>query len=615
MTIRFTLPTAILTCVLSLGLALTLPAGDPSDLDLEKYAEELQGIGKREPKCLVDAHGLPQRVIITRNGTVMFEQPKDGAKPLKTLALYERLFLYVEDTGNGFLRLGTDPFGEGPTGWVPEAFCLQWNHDEMLFLNDASVPDEVRRIHVWRTHEDALKGDPSTAIYSENIEPGRGNVSDLFFPVLEKDRTGTLYKIGFLFGGDGGNRNEYGQKLTPREINEIAHNLHIVNVQLVMDATGSMAAHIAEAKRRATEVVDALERDLVLQSLTTEGKRIDLTVNFGLLAFRDRGDEFEIKTFVPLTNDRERIKTQIASLEAAGGGDEPELVVPALQAALATEGLVRGALNVIVLIGDAPPHEQEESILTELGHSIKAKYCSVQALVCGESAVTSATFETIATASGGKTHKIADAKEAIDQILTELKTRLSGLPIEEALVEGTVQDGQSFRKAGQSLGLSARETRMLGKFLVARGADVAPAESEFRSGWIKVRPGTQTRLKLHVYTPRWKLAQTLASMLGISQRITLRKNLAKDAPALVKSFLGLQAGGASSAVGLDKSGQSVADRAQGLPETTPGVERGERAAVQFNQQNRAKILKLIEYWRNVSLWEHEFCWIPVELLP
>ena len=45
-------------------------------------------------------------------------------------------------------------------------------------------------------------------------------------------------------------------------------------------------AKIAEAKAKATEIVRSLEEGLVLKQLTPDGKRINLTVNFGLVAYR-----------------------------------------------------------------------------------------------------------------------------------------------------------------------------------------------------------------------------------------------------------------------------------------------------------------------------------------
>ena len=95
---RNTLLVAIVACLRLYVCAY----GQDKEIDLEQYAKELSGITHRRPACLVDEHGLPNRVIINRNGAGMFEEPKPKSKRTRTLSLYDRLYLYVDDTGVGF---------------------------------------------------------------------------------------------------------------------------------------------------------------------------------------------------------------------------------------------------------------------------------------------------------------------------------------------------------------------------------------------------------------------------------------------------------------------------------------------------------------------------------
>lgn len=581
-------------------------------LDLKEYEDELSGVVKREPSCLVDKNGLPRRVIVTRNGAGLFEKPEEGAKRIKSVGMFDRLYLYVEETA-GFRRVGGDPFGEAAAGWIPSSFCLDWNSDEGLFLNSASIPDDVKQVLVWKTAEDAIEGDPEKAIFSEN--PAEAHASDVFFPVLQRDTTGTAFQIGFVFGGDQGNRNQYGKQLSEQERTQVLRNLSVINIVLLMDSTGSMSGRIEEAKNRAVALVDRLEHDTLVKSLD-DSRKIQLTVNFSLIAYRDVGDEFEVQQFVPLTNDRDVIKNGISSLTASGGGDEAEMVVDAVRKLLDMSGLDQGELTVGILVGDAPPHEEDEKLLAELGTELRARSVTLHALVCGDSRLTESTFESIATASGGHVLKLEQADSVVEAIVKQIKTRLVTFPVETELVEIAVSKGTTILEAGREIGLSDRETRMVQQnFLVARGADVAPSGIEFRNGWVKVRPGTESRLRLHVLTPRWKLAQTLARMLGLTNDIGFKPGVADKARALVGTALGLLAGGTSASAGLEKSGQSATERGGSVPEPSLVVKRGESAAVRFNQANRAKILKLIEYWRNAALWQHEHAYIPVDLLP
>lgn len=585
---------------------------EPAGLDLKEYEDELSGVVKRDPRCLVDKNGLPRRVIVTRNGAGLFDKPEEGSKRIKSVGMFDRLYLYVEESA-GFRRVGVDPFGEAAAGWLPATFCLDWDSDEILFLNNESVPEQVKQVHVWKTAEDAIEGNPDKAIYSEN--PAEANANDVFFPVLQRDPTGTAFQIGFVFGGDQGNRNQYGKPLTQGERRQVVSNLSVINIVLLMDATGSMTAQIEEAKSRAVAMVDRLEHDTLLTTVD-DSKQIPLTVNFSLIAYRDVGDEFEVEPFVPLTHDRDAIKRGIGGLTANGGGDEAEMVVDAVRTLLDMPGLDQGELTIGVLIGDAPPHEEDEKLLTDLGTELRARNITLHGLVCGESKLTESTFESIATASGGKVLKLEQLDSVVETIIAEIKTRLVPLPVEIALVEEAVSEGKTILEAGRELGLSDRETLMVQhNFLVARGADVASSGIEFRTGWVKIRPGTDSRLRLHVLTPRWKLAQTLARMLGLTNDIGFKPGAADKARALVSTALGLQAGGTSASAGLEKSGQTATERGESVPEPSLTVKRGEGAAVKFNQANRAKILKLIEYWRNAALWQHEHAYIPVDLLP
>lgn len=579
-------------------------------LDRDKLREELLGIAKRAPACLTDKNGLPKRVVITRNGTELFAEPKTGAERLRTVGLYDRLYLYVQDPGTGFHRVGLDPWEEGPTGWVPASFCLIWDNNEILFLNGDSVPADVDRFLIWSSEEEARDGQPDKAVYEEVVSRDRAKVGDLFFPVLQKDRSGTLYQIGFLFGGDQGGRDKYGQELTAKDKQRIADNVSTVNVVLVIDATGSMGPYIEEAKRQATQIVNELQEKTVLPALGGGGS-IKLTVNFGLVAYRDKGDAFEVKTFVAPTNDLEKIRREIAGLDAAGGGDEPEMVVQGIQHALSTMTLGQGALNRLIVIGDAPPHELDKDKLSDVGRDAKSKFVELHALVCGESAETQAALEIMATASGGSSRKISQAADLTRMIIDELKARVAGVPVEKELVEKSLQ-GQSLQATARQLGLNENQSRRMIKFLMARGADVS-TEQGLRQGWVKVRPGSDSRLRLYVYLPRWKLALQLSQLLNLSDSTEVKKK-AENAIAVVQQLLGFTAGDKSGA-GMSKDGSSAAKRGDNVPELSDVTKKGPAAVVSENPRVRQKIQTLLRYWNNAEAWEHDHIWIPVEALP
>ena len=114
----------------------------------------------------------------------------------------------------------------------------------------------------------------------------------------------------------------------------------------VLDTTGSMGGELREVSER----VRQLAVDL---ALARDGERL----RWGIVAFRDRGDAYVTKSF-DLTEDVGAAEAFLASLSANGGGDGPESVVAAVEAALHEMSWDRadGVDRQIFLIGDAPPH-------------------------------------------------------------------------------------------------------------------------------------------------------------------------------------------------------------------------------------------------------------------
>jgi len=119
-----------------------------------------------------------------------------------------------------------------------------------------------------------------------------------------------------------------------------------MEVVFVLDTTGSMGGMIAGAKQK----IWAIANKLKSAQPTPE-------IRFGLVGYRDRGDEYVTRVF-GLTNDLDEVYSHLNDFAADGGGDEPESVNEALHRAVrdlqwSTDSKV---LRVIFLVGDAPPH-------------------------------------------------------------------------------------------------------------------------------------------------------------------------------------------------------------------------------------------------------------------
>jgi Mg-chelatase subunit ChlD len=83
-------------------------------------------------------------------------------------------------------------------------------------------------------------------------------------------------------------------------------------------------------------------------------------VRFGLVAFKDYGDEYGIEATrsLPLTGDVNKLQATLDQVTAGGGGDIPEPLQDALKAAsnVRVMGWSRQRKNVIVFVTDAPCH-------------------------------------------------------------------------------------------------------------------------------------------------------------------------------------------------------------------------------------------------------------------
>ena len=119
-----------------------------------------------------------------------------------------------------------------------------------------------------------------------------------------------------------------------------------IEVCFALDTTGSMGGLIEGAKQK----IWSIANEMISAKPTPE-------LRLGLVAYRDRGDEYVTRTF-DLTNDIDAIYGHLQSFRAEGGGDEPESVNEALQDAVRkmTWSPDRRVLKIIFLVGDAPPH-------------------------------------------------------------------------------------------------------------------------------------------------------------------------------------------------------------------------------------------------------------------
>jgi len=128
-----------------------------------------------------------------------------------------------------------------------------------------------------------------------------------------------------------------------------------LDLVFVVDATASMEKFIVQARA----AIDGIIADV---SAVVPDLRI------GVVAYRDRVDPWLTRQ-VSLTDDRYLIHNFLADLEAAGGGDFEEAVDEGLRVAIEDLPWRSGSRRVIVLVGDAPPHDNDMQRALSLARS------------------------------------------------------------------------------------------------------------------------------------------------------------------------------------------------------------------------------------------------------
>lgn len=209
-----------------------------------------------------------------------------------------------------------------------------------------------------------------------------------------------------------------------------------VELVFVLDTTGSMGGLLAGAK----DTIWALVNDFASQQPRPH-------VRVGLVAYRDRGDEYVTRT-TDLTDDLDAIYMDLSALVAAGGGDTPESVGAALRAAVDDMAWTRDRSRVyraVYLVGDAPDkgYGGEESPVALAGRA-QASGLHVSAIQCGAHGPTATEFARIASAGSGAFTAVAQ-NGAVDRVETPVDGRLEEL--ERRLAATTLAYGSDGDKA------------------------------------------------------------------------------------------------------------------------------------------------------------------------
>jgi hypothetical protein len=122
-----------------------------------------------------------------------------------------------------------------------------------------------------------------------------------------------------------------------------------LDLVFLVDATGSMGPYIEQVKMHLLQLVTAVKRSPLCQSL-----------RIGLVTYRDHPpeDHTYASRVIALTDDISTVEREIEQLAASGGGDGPESVTDGLFDLVRLAWRPRAA-KAVAWFGDAPPHGVE----------------------------------------------------------------------------------------------------------------------------------------------------------------------------------------------------------------------------------------------------------------
>ena len=216
-----------------------------------------------------------------------------------------------------------------------------------------------------------------------------------------------------------------------------------IDVCFVLDTTGSMGGLIAGAKRKIWHIANGI----VDREPTPR-------VRFGLVGYRDRGDDYVTKRF-DLTENIDAVYEKLQGFEAGGGGDAPEAVNRALHEAVTRMSWAedRSVTKIIFLVGDAPPHMDyaDAAKYPEICELAVKRDLIVNTVQCGDMGETRAVWKEIARRAEGEFAAIGQSGDMRvvetpqDEKLAELNRRIG-----ETLVPYGSKRSRAEKKARQA---------------------------------------------------------------------------------------------------------------------------------------------------------------------
>jgi uncharacterized protein YegL len=116
-----------------------------------------------------------------------------------------------------------------------------------------------------------------------------------------------------------------------------------LDILFLLDATGSMSDELRRIQETIVSIADRID-----------GMQPQPELRFGLVAYRDYGDEYVTKVF-DFTSNATEFQRTLLTIQAAGGGDEPEALASGLNQVNQGVNWANDAIRLVFLVADAPP--------------------------------------------------------------------------------------------------------------------------------------------------------------------------------------------------------------------------------------------------------------------
>lgn len=177
-----------------------------------------------------------------------------------------------------------------------------------------------------------------------------------------------------------------------------------LDVVIVFDSTGSMGGEINQVKSQIRRIGVAL-RTLIPKT------------RIGLVTYVDFSDRDDPAWGLPLTRDVQALETWMASVRASGGGDHPEAVQEGMKWAVDYNQFSPRAKKVILVFGDAPPHENDVEQCMKIAADFTSRQDGYVSTVTCRQLVPLEEFSKIAKAGNGEAFLTTNEREIMSQLL------------------------------------------------------------------------------------------------------------------------------------------------------------------------------------------------------